>query len=259
MQDIWRPLMHHVRPPIADRRAGLRLALRTAVVFGFAALVCGCNTDQKITGAPDVPTDYRLRHPISITEKDHTLQLFIGANRGSLTPVQRAEVLAFGQTWKSHATGGVIVDLPVGSSNERSSAASLREVESILAATGVPPRSIAVRNYRVSPRVLATVRITYPLIAAQAGPCGVWPEDIGPSLNRDYFENQPNWNFGCATQRNLASMVADPADLVQPRQETPPSTARRTTVMGKYVQGAPTATTSGNFTPPVGRITDLGQ
>ncbi len=250
--------MHHVRTPIAARCAGSRLALRTALAVSFAALVCGCNTDQQITGAPAAPYDYRLRHPITITEKDHTLQLFIGANRGSLTPVQRAQVLAFGQTWKDQATGGVIVDLPVGSSNERSSADSLREIEAILAATGVPPRSVAVRNYRVSARVLATVRISYPRIAAQAGPCGLWPKDIGPSLNRDYFENQPNWNFGCATQRNLAAMVENPADLVQPRAETPANEMRRTTVMGKYVQGSPTSTTSGNFTPPVGKITDLG-
>jgi len=251
--------MHHVRTSIANRRAGSRLALHTAFAVGLAALVCGCNTDQQITGAPNVPSDYRLRHPISITEKDHTLQLFMGANRGSLTPSQRAEVLAFGQTWKGRATGGVIIDLPIGSSNEHASADSLREIESILAATGVPPHGIAVRNYRVSGRVLATVRISYPLIAAQAGPCGIWPEDIGPSLNRDYFENQPNWNFGCSTQRNLAAMVADPADLVQPREETPTYAQRRTVVMEKYRLGQPTATSSGNFTPSVGKITDLGQ
>ena len=251
--------MHHVRTLIADRRAATRLAMRTMFAAGFAVLLCGCNTDQQITGAPSVPYDYRLRHPISITEKDHTLQLFMGANRGSLTPVQRAQVLAFGQTWRGRATGGVIIDLPVGSSNERSAADSLREIESILAATGVPPRSMAVRNYRVSSRVLATVRITYPVIAAHAGPCGLWPKDIGPSLNRDYFENQPNWNFGCATQRNLAAMVANPADLVQPRAETPVYAMRRTTVLEKYRLGQPTATSSGNFTPPVGKITDLGQ
>lgn len=252
--------MHDVRTSIADRRAARRLALRTAFAVGFAGLVCGCQTDQQqITGAPSEPYDYRLRHPISITEKDHTLQVFIGANRGSLTPAQRAEVLAFGQTWRDHATGGVIIDLPVGSSNERSAAESLREIESILAATGVPPRNIAVRNYRVSPRVLATVRISYPRIAAQAGPCGLWPRDIGPSLNHDYFENQPNWNFGCATQRNLAAMVADPSDLVQPRAETPIYAQRRTVVMEKYRLGQSASTTPANTTPPVGKITDLGQ
>lgn len=246
-----------IRSAIAGRSAHAGLLLRAAFAVGCAALVCGCNTDQQITGSPAAPTDYRLRHPISITEKDHTLQLFIGANRGSLTPAQRAELLAFGQTWKDRATGGVIVDLPVGSVNERSSAQALREIESILAATGVPPQSVAVRNYPASVATLATVRISYPRIAAQAGPCGVWPEDIGPSFDRDYFENQPHWNFGCATQRNLAAMVANPSDLVQPRAESAIYTMRRTTVLEKYRAGQPTATTYSN--PNAGRITDIGQ
>jgi pilus assembly protein CpaD len=251
--------MLNVRTPSADRRLKAALVLRVGFAVGCAAMVCGCNTDQRMTGAPEVPSDYRLRHPISITEKDHTLQLFIGANRGSLTPAQRAEVLAFGQTWKDRATGGVIIDLPVGSSNQRSAADSLREIESILAATGVPPNGMAVRNYAVAAGTLGTVRISYPRIAAQAGPCGIWPKDIGPSWNRDYFENQPPWNFGCATQRNLAAMVADPADLVQPRAESPSYTMRRTTVLEKYRLGQSTSTPSENTSPRSGRITDLGQ
>ncbi|HTV38740.1 MAG TPA: CpaD family pilus assembly protein [Xanthobacteraceae bacterium] len=251
--------MHNVRSMIAGRRGGARLLLRAAMVAAGAALVCGCTTDQQVTGASPVPTDYRLRHPITISEKDHTLQLFIGANRSSLMPAQRAELLAFAQSWHDHATGGVIVALPVGSVNERSSAAALREMESILAATGVPPQSVAVRNYRASAGTLATVRISYPRIAADAGPCGIWPEDIGPSMNRDYFENQPPWNFGCATQHNLAAMVADPADLVQPRAETPAYTMRRTTVMEKYRLGQPTATPAADVSPTAGRLSNVGQ
>jgi pilus assembly protein CpaD len=87
---------------------------------------------------------------------------------------------------------------------------------------------------------VASTRISYPRIAAQAGPCGLWPEDIGASWNRDFFENQPHWNFGCATQRNLASMVDNPADLVQPRGETAAYTMRRTMVFQKYTAGEAT-------------------
>ncbi|MGH6676915.1 MAG: CpaD family pilus assembly protein, partial [Xanthobacteraceae bacterium] len=235
-----------------DRRASIAGLLRTAAAVGCLLLVCGCNTDQQITGAPTVPTDYRLRHPITIAEKDRTFQLFIGAHRDSLTASQRAELLAFAASWKSVATGGVVIALPVGSSNTNSSAGALPEIESILAASGVPRQSMAVRNYRVSPDTLATVRVSYPRIAAQAGPCGLWPEDLGPSLNRDYSENQPPWDFGCATQRNLAAMVADPADLVQPRAETPAYTMRRTTVMEQYRAGKDTGTQYAN--PNAGKI-----
>jgi len=248
---------------IACTGGGLRpvsttLLLRLAVALGCALLVCGCNTDQRITGAPTVPTDYRLRHPISIAEKDQTLQLFIGANRGSLTAMQRAQLLAFAQSWKGEATGGVIIDLPVGTANQGASAAALREIEAILAATGVPRRSMAVRKYPAAPSNFATVRVSYPRIAAQAGPCGVWPEDVGASANRDYFENQPPWNFGCSTQHNLAAMVDNPADLVQPRAETPAYSMRRTTVMEKYEQGLDTNTQYAN--PNAGKIaTSVGQ
>jgi pilus assembly protein CpaD len=251
--------MQHIRTKVAGRVTRAARLLRAALALGGAALVCGCNTDRPITAAPDVPYDYRLRHPISITEKDHSLRVFIGVNRGSLNPEQRAEVLAFAQSWREVATGGVIIDVPVGTANEQSSAAATHEIQSILAATGVPPASIVVRTYRVTLRTLAPVRITYPRMAAQAGPCGLWPEDIGPSMTRDYFENQPPWNYGCATQRNLAAMVANPADLVQPRAETPAYTMRRTTVLEHYRAGQATGTSYQNSTITSGRISNIGQ
>jgi pilus assembly protein CpaD len=250
--------MQQVRTMIAGRRAVAGIVSRAAFAVGCAVLVCACNTDRQITGAPTVPSDYRLRHPITIKEADRTLKVFIGANRGSLTPVQRAQVLEFAQNWKNEATGGVIIDLPVGTANEHSAAAAAREIASILAATGVPPQSMVLRNYRVTPGTFAPVRITYPRVTAEAGPCGLWPKDIGPSMNRDYFENQPPWNFGCTMQRNLAAMVANPSDLVEPRAETPAYAMRRTMVLEKYRQGVPTASTQAQ-SGTTGKITTVGQ
>lgn len=249
--------MQTARKMIAGRWGNATLALRAALVAGCALFVCGCNTDQQIAGVPEAPPDYRLRHPITIGEADHTFELFIGSSRGSLNPTQRAEVLAFGQRWRSEATGGVIIDVPANSGNARAAADALPEIRSILIASGVPPQSIVVRKYGAPARRIATIRITYPRIAAQAGPCGLWPRDIGPSFDRDYFENQPYWNLGCANQRNLAAMVDNPADLVQPRGETPPDQTRRTGVITKYQAGTSTATTTVN--PNAGKITDIGQ
>jgi len=249
--------MQTVRTMIVAGRGIAAPAVRAAFAASCALLVCACNTDQQVAGVPDAPTDYRMRHPITIREADRTLQVFIGSNRSELTASQRAEVLAFAQTWRREATGGVVVELPAGTSNEHAAADALREIRSILAATGVPPQGIIVRSYRVTAHTLATIRITYPKISAQAGPCGLWPADIGPSLNRDYFENQPVWNLGCASQRNLAAMVDNPADLVQPRAETPAYTPRRTTVVDKYRQGAPTATSGASNDSA--KISDVGK
>jgi pilus assembly protein CpaD len=249
--------MHKPCTTIAGR-CGAAVALRAAIVAGCALFVCGCQTDNApIAGVPAAPADYRMRHPITIREGERTFEIFVGSTRGTLTPAQRAEVTAFAQTWKGEATGGVIIDVPVGSSNAHAAAEALPEVRSLLAANGVPPQGIVIRNYHPAERVLATIRVTYPKIVAQAGPCGIWPEDLGPSMRRDYFENQPWWNLGCSQQHNLAVMVDNPADLVQPRGETPPYEMRRTTVDDKYRQGQSTATTYAN--PTAGRITDVGQ
>ena len=223
--------MQIVRTMIAESRGVAALVIRAAIVGGCALVICGCNTDPAAgRGCPDVPTDYRLRHPITISEADHSLEIFVGSNRGELSAAQRAEVLAFAQTWKHEATGGVLVNLPVGTGNERAAAEAGREVRSILAASGVPPDGIVVRGYHPPGRSLATIHITYPKISAQAGPCGLWPQDIGPSFNREYLRESASLEFGCATQRNLAAMVDNPADLVQPRGETPADrdAARRT-------------------------------
>ena len=90
---------------------------------------------------------------------------------------------------------------------------------------------------------MATIRLNYPRISAVAGPCGMWPEDLGPSIkNKGYIENKQYYNFGCAYQRNMAAMVDNPSDLVQPRSETPSYTARRTAAFEKYRKGTTTTT-----------------
>lgn len=239
------------------RGRGAAFWLRAAVVAGCGLVACGCNTDQQVSGVPYAPPDYRMRHPITVTEAPRTLQLFVGAGRDSLTATQRAEVLAFAQAWKNEATGGVLIDLPTGGANERAAAGTVHEIQSILAASGVPPQSVMVRSYPAGAATLGPVRVTYPKFTAQAGPCGLWPEDIGPSFNRDYYENQQYWNFGCAYQRNLAAMVDNPADLVEPRGETPAYTPRRTQVVDKYRQGQSTATQYPNTN--AGRISSFGQ
>ena len=249
--------MQTVRNTIAQHLRNAGLGVRAAIVGGCAIVLCACNTDQQIAGGPDAPIDYRQRHPITISEANHTLEIFVGSNRGELNPTQRAQVLAFAQTWRHEATGGMVIDLPVGTSNEHAASEALRMVRSILAASGVPHHAIVERSYYPASPSLATIRISYPKMSAQAGPCGMWPEDIGASGNRSYFENEQYWNFGCATQRNLAAMVENPGDLVQPRAETPAYEMRRTTVIEKYREGIGSATQYSTST--TGKITTVGQ
>jgi pilus assembly protein CpaD len=230
-------------------------AARLAAAVALAASLAGCYTTHDRADA--VPADYRERHPITLQEGTHTVDLFIGSSRGDLAPAQRADVLALAQRWKHEATGGIVVDLPAGTPNARAAADAAHEITSILTSAGVPPQGVLVRSYRPqNPARLAAVRLTYPRVTAQAGPCGLWPHDIGPADVAEYQRNREYWNLGCATQRNLAAMVDNPADLVQPRGETPPYESRRALVLEKYRKGDSTATNYPNENK--GKISTVG-
>lgn len=229
-----------IQPPQTRRRA-VRLAVALA---GIAVALGACtHTDDVVTTA-SVPDDYRQRHPIAIEEQNRSIVVFVGHARGGLTAAQRADVMGLASTWLHEGTGAIHIDMPSGTPNGRAAADSLREIQAMLAAAGVPPRGVIVRPYHPEdPRFLPPIRLTYSKIAAVAGPCGLWPEDLGPSIkNKSWFENKSYYNFGCASQRNLAAMVDNPTDIEQPRPETPAYTVRRTQAFEKYRKGTTTAT-----------------
>jgi pilus assembly protein CpaD len=225
-----------------DRSRAFRLA---GAFVGLAVVLGACRHTGDVAVAESAPNDYRHRHPIAIEEANRSVVIFVGQARGGLSAAQRADVIGLAQVWLREGTGAITADVPVDTPNARAAADSFREIQATLAAAGVPPRGVVARRYKPEdPRTMATIRLNYPKISAVAGPCGLWPEDLGPSIkNKSYFENKSYHNFGCAFQRNMAAMVDNPADLVQPRTETPPYTARRVMAYEKYKKCSPTTTT----------------
>jgi pilus assembly protein CpaD len=226
----------------ADRNRALRLA---ATLIGLSLSLGACKTiDAPIVAAEPYPDDYRARHPIAVTEANRSIVVFIGTGRGGMGAAQRADVMGMAQTWLREGTGGITIDMPTGTPNARAARETLREIQAMIAAAGVPPRAVSVRQYTPpDPRHMAAIRLTYPRIAATAGPCGLWPDDLGPSYkNSSWFDNKSYYNFGCAQQRNLAAMIDEPSDLVQPRAESPAYTMRRNVAFDKYRKGQSTTT-----------------
>jgi len=229
-----------VKTPV-DRNRAFRMA---GALVGLAVALGACtHTGDEVTTST-IPDDYRQRHPIVVEEANRSVVIFVGHARGGLSAPQRADVMGLAETWLREGTGAIVVDLPVDTPNAAAAADAFREIQSLVTAAGVPARGITVHRYRPdNPRLLATIRLNYPKISAVAGPCGLWPEDIGSSIkNKGYIDNKPYYNFGCAYQRNMAAMIDNPSDLVQPRPETPAYTARRTEAFEKYRKGNPTST-----------------
>jgi pilus assembly protein CpaD len=230
----------------AKSSAGRSRALRMAgVLTGLAVALGACKHVEEVSPVAAAPGDYRLRHPIAVTEIDRSIVVFVGNGRGGLSAAQRADVMAMAQTWMHEGTGTISIDTPVGTPNARAATDSLREIRAVFGAAGLPPRAVNIRQYKPEdPRHMAAIRLNYPRIAATAGPCGLWPDDLGPGYkNKTYYDNTQYYNFGCASQRNFAAMIDNPSDLAQHRPETPAYTMRRTVAFDKYRKGTPTTTT----------------
>lgn len=212
--------------------------LHAALLLGLASIVlAGCQTDRIVTGT--VPADYRDRHPIQVNEGTRSVQMFVGSGRTGLTAEQRALAGGFASQWRRYGSGPMTIELPANVANEVSSSRTVRELRSLLTASGVHPRAIQIQAYQTeSPSNVAPIRLSFSAISATvASRCHIGREDMGPTPNINWPQNYSMRNFGCATQHNLATAVANPEDLVQPRAEQPAYAARRKTVLEKYRQG----------------------
>lgn len=96
----------------------------------------------------------------------------------------------------------------------------------------------------------AVVRV--PVWIARVPECGQWAEGVNPD-----WRNQNTWNFGCAVERNLGLMVANPNDLRQARPSSGRDANRAVDVLGKY--GAGRATASQAEQAPTGGVSAVGK
>src|SRR3982074_3269058 len=83
--------------PLGTTGTGRGRIGRPAAIVLLAMTLAGCYTARETVDI--VPNDYRQRHPIILQERSRTVEIFVGANRGGLTPAQRADVLAFPRGW----------------------------------------------------------------------------------------------------------------------------------------------------------------
>lgn len=220
----------HSKGPLERlRRMPLTRTIPAALVLS-AALISGC-ANRDATTTASIPDDYRTRHPIVLTEAEHTLDIPVASGDRSLTLSMRDNIRGFAQDYASKSKGTVQIMVPHGSMNAGAAAALRKEVRATLVGAGVPSKRIIQTTYGAAGQGdAAPIRLAFVSTTAKTNTCGQWPEDL--TLNT--MENRQYYNFGCATQANLAAQIANPMDLVGPRGMTPIDAERRATAIQDY-------------------------
>ncbi|MBO6509655.1 MAG: CpaD family pilus assembly protein [Roseibium sp.] len=225
--------------------------IRAAKASKSALLIAGClmvtacakqQTDSQLLASHD----YRLQHPIVVTEEPETLDLPIGQNTRSLYGPISGTISAFAVESRRKGNGRVEILVPSGGANEAAVHSVTPDIRKALQRGGLSSSQISTRTYSVQDASAdAPIRLSYARMKATAGECGAWPKNIGGGVG----ENANYENFGCATQSNLAAIVENPSDLLTPRATTPSDQGRRAVVIEKYRKGEVTA---GEYTEGVG-------
>jgi len=200
--------------------------LSLAAAFASVLMASSCAVPSG-----NLTADPQKNHPIAVTPVYRTLKLSFATPSAGLLPQDEARFDSFVANYKERGNGSVSISVPKGPE----SSAVVRYFGERLAKMGIPRSQILVGTHDI---VDGDGRVSLSYISYQASTdqCGNWTADITRTA-----ANQVYPNFGCSTQHNIAAMVSDPRDLLQPRTMGPSDAMRRTEVMQKYEQGVPTA------------------
>lgn len=193
-------------PSMSVIRSSLRGNASPIVVAIVALLAGACDGGRLISEADTRPTDAMKLHPVSAEVQ--TASLDVSSVRGGVLGSDAyLDVTRFVREYRRDGRSVLTIEVPRGGSSAR----MIDQIRYVADANGVGHRRVRVVQRRDGN---AGITLKYERIAAIAPECGDWSED---ATRRP--EIGPYRNFGCASQRNLANMVAYPTDLLFPQVE----------------------------------------
>lgn len=211
-------------------------------VCAMAALPIAAACSTPVVNGPEQEFNVNQRYPISVQPRMMSLNLIYNG-QSALDQNQAGQLSRFAEDYLSHGSGSISVSGP--------SAAAADIVVAGLLEIGVARTQIMVGGAQ-GPNPLNDIRLTYIRYVAEAPPCGNWSQNLTNTAS-----NVLPPNFGCATQHNIAAMIADPRDLVTPDTSGQSDAQRRLTVLQKYREG--TATPAQTSEKQSGAVSAIGQ
>lgn len=209
----------------------MKVLAASLLVLGLTA--CRDHYDGRVVGVAETH-DYQKRHPINVTTDSTELDLVVSSRATGLNSIQRAQVDEFLGQWRHNGTGKITIAAPSGSANEGAAYTAAAEVRDIAQAKGIPGHAVTFTAYSAGGGK-PPVKISYLTYVAEGPTCGDWSKNLAEDP-----QNVAYADYGCTSQHNLAAMIANPRDLIEPRGGTPRVSERRDTAWRNYVSGKST-------------------
>lgn len=231
----------------------LRTLGTTAAMVVAVTALAGCQAHNKGYTQAIPLTSIEDRHPILQPGDFSIYDMPVAAGEGRMSKKEKAELQVFFHGYRETGGGPLFIYTPQGTANERAAVRRLAGIRDIAFRTGVREDVMVIEPYVPNAGAHSfPVTLKYQTSRMVVPQCG----HIGQDLGRDWG-NVPYENFGCAGQRNLAVMVANPSDLRHPRPEDPRYGPERDRALDRYAKGE--ATQSANNQDTGGALSDVGE
>jgi pilus assembly protein CpaD len=222
-------------PAYASPRSNLfKLALVSVAVLSLAACRPSHNGPEVAGWTLLEPSE---RHPIMVSQEPAVMKVRVSRGSYGLSPAQHSRLSTFLGKYRAGDSGNskLVIAVPSGSPNEVAAMQVVAEIRHLMSEYGFGQPDVHVEAYHGGSNPEAPIKVSYLRYVAQGPECGNWPTNLAVEP-----ANLAYPNFGCSTQRNLAAMVANPADLIGPRGMTGRPAERRGEVWEKYTKGEST-------------------
>jgi len=218
--------------------------------LGLLALgACATTSPDKKAAADPPPITPSERYAIQVDPSP--MELKLGVHEAGLSQTQADALHDFVSRWMQTNHAPITIKAPEHGPAQAAVYRTVAGARDFLVAQGVDPASVRIVSYDAG-EADAPVVVGFIRYHARGPQCGrAWSD-----ISKDY-DNTGYVEFGCAVTANIAAQIAEPADLLHPRDFDPPDAQRREVVLDKYRQGANTSTSKDSQAN--GAISSTGQ
>ena len=209
-----------------------RVILAGAGLMALAACASTGGDPSGPTAAPITPTE-QWTDRVKVSAAPDEVLLAVHAE--GLSPRQIDALNGLLARFTHAEAKELVVLAPVGGPEAPAAGRMAAAARAYLIDAGAPRFAVRIDSYPADGDKAPPLRVGYLRHEVEVPRCGAWG-NLTATRNNSAYDN-----FGCAVTANIASQVANPADLQGPRREDPVDAMRRGVVLGKYRAGEPTA------------------
>lgn len=207
----------------------LRILVKTVLVGAAVLGLSACASTPPDQGPSKLAATETQQWMDRIKVDSAPDEILLAVHAGGLSANQSAALEALVSRWMEAEARELVVAAP------NNAGAMAIQIRDRLATLGAGSR---VRIVGMDPAAAdqGAIRVGFARYEARPIKCGQRWENLTATRDNTVYEN-----FGCAMAANIAAQVANPEDLLRPRDMTPADTGRRDTVLGKYRKGEVTS------------------